>query len=98
MHTYLYGWRRKAGVATLLTACALAILWARSYVAASTIDIYAIDRLFELRSANGLIRWSELADVGGQSFTLWTIHYGLLAAPLTLLSAYLILWKPRKRA
>jgi hypothetical protein len=30
--------------------------------------------------------------------TLWVIPYWSIVLPLTLLSAYLILWKPRKRA
>ena len=32
-----------------------------------------------------------------KGFAAWTVKYSSLAIPLTLLSAYLLLWKPRKR-
>lgn len=37
-----------------------------------------------------------LAEVEGGQFGQWIIPYWSITIPLTLLSAYLILWKPRK--
>jgi hypothetical protein len=36
-------------------------------------------------------------DFLDQRLAIWLVSYWLLVLPLTLLSAYLILWKPRKR-
>lgn len=40
-------------------------------------------------------RYSEPVD--RSRFACWSVPYWWLVAPLTLLSAYLILWKPRKK-
>lgn len=40
----------------------------------------------------------DLAGIPMYRVDQWIVPYWVLAWPLTLLSVYLILWKPRKRA
>ena len=42
------------------------------------------------------MRWSLVANSEKLRLTQWVIPYWLITVPLTLLSAYLLLWKPRK--
>jgi hypothetical protein len=41
--------------------------------------------------------WHDHFDKAGLAPRTWTAHYLTIVLPLTFLSAYLILWKPRKR-
>lgn len=41
MHTLFHGWRRKAGVATLVMACVLSGFWVRSLIFADIISVGA---------------------------------------------------------
>lgn len=42
-------------------------------------------------------RWSLVAKSEKLRLAQWVMPYWLITVPLTLLSAYLIFWKPRKR-
>lgn len=166
MKDFFHGWRRKAGVATLVTACVLTVCWMRSLRTIDRVDIrwaddysatesllsiegclgwmqgfqhdseisdrteellarnlvtrfpewhsYSIDGMAPLsetsRLDSPLAQWcwrrfrigagreeSILASGGFFRGTDWVAPYWLIVLPLTLLSAYLILWKPRKR-
>jgi hypothetical protein len=154
MHTFFHGWRRKAGVATLVMALALMGGWLRSYARWDFVQVNGQPWRYAIESAVGnlrLIRTTPIAstpllgfDSGGLKGlahinvddngittyepgysvgTVWrfdwhTFHisdnmvdrnslsfrvgvcaapYWSVTIPLTLLSAYLILWKPRKR-
>jgi hypothetical protein len=148
MHTFFHGWRRKAGVASLVMACGLAAGWFRSVVSPTTIimapvnvgrlrsqDIFEISQfgyrferyVFTLHSGdygqgvaslsdvhfyrgiceNKLCDWRWRVsgiDLGEYKVQrdLWfqrrfcVVAHQFIVLPLTLLSAYLILWKPRK--
>jgi hypothetical protein len=132
MKEFFHGWRRKAGVATLVMACAFSAKWAESL---DDINHHFFDlpqhwpdivsnsgqlkfRLFEDFELDNT-DWEYFDD--GADDRLWhplitvepftigsgrtmggghaiVFEYWSLVLPLTLLSAYLILWKPRKRA
>jgi hypothetical protein len=117
-------WRRKAGVATLVMACALTISWARSYQAqemvwvqisnVAVVCFHTEGRFLLARGEEDPKRsinfdWESIPHYAiakrdaPQPF--WRLDKDGAMAPhwviimsLTLLSAYLILWKPRKRA
>ncbi|MDB5346989.1 MAG: hypothetical protein JWP89_5366 [Schlesneria sp.] len=143
MYTFFHGWRRKAGVVTLVMAIALMAMWLRSYLfndevsfpcGQSTCFVSSIHARLSLgrqtpSHSSDRVKWrafnlsrinvtdtQESCDLqicrrwGGfrhESGTLkyersrieieqWTIPYWSIAVPLTLLSAYLIVWMPRK--
>lgn len=155
MHTFFHGWRRKAGVITLMVACGLMGMWIRSLVCCDSLRFdLGVGRTARLTSANqslglvmqfsedlnwiegtvattdclpawestsitergafedegidwdyrwhgfgrgrklsfsGLVFWSDI------QYQYWVLPCWSVAPPLTLLSAYLMLWKPRKR-
>ncbi|MDB5343655.1 MAG: hypothetical protein JWP89_2032 [Schlesneria sp.] len=145
MHTFFHGWRRKAGVVTLLMACVLVAMWVRSFHQRDAVIARLSAPLYELESFCGGIlvgrtapspvpihlhwwsfpiyegdKWDQdwflqdftvdrqssgfryrrgTLNVAGEThFWLLIVPYWSLILPLTLLSAYLILWKPRKRS
>jgi hypothetical protein len=148
MHTFFHGWRRKAGVASLVMACGLSSAWLRSVTYQDTLTMSSSEdsQTLLVSSAQHLIIarvsgasasstpfWMSRNLEGGHgwlftaadnlkiyhgfhgqsfrfgtsvsswaskpvSFTTLHFPYWSLAIPLTLLSAYPILWKPRKRA
>ena len=91
MGDFFHGWRRKVGCVTLVMACALALHWAGSY---STVNLPE-DYYPDLESHHGNIEYTIF--VGTRREVVWTIPYASVTIPLTLISAYLILWKPHKR-
>ena len=142
MHTFFHGWRRKAGVVTLVMACALMGGWIRSYASVDSIFVNTGNGQRRLQSEGGYLIWSSGGfEPAGSSFgfesrlftpiefiepnELWVdwrfrcpgirvgtmpsghapngfvrlslVAYLMFVFPLTLLSAYLILWKPRKQ-
>lgn len=148
MHTFFHGWRRKAGVLSLVIALATAGMWARSRVIVDTFEIRPNDTSvfavqFHLRAFEVEHRWRELHTedlflsnrtqgfhwisnriygsepqqilpsyrrgryVAGNShlrgtsegeMATLTVPYSTSVLSLTLLSAYLILWKSRKKS
>lgn len=110
MHTFFHGWQRKTGVFTLLVACVFATGWARSlitddYVVAFRRSFISTKGRFYLGHQFSLDHRSLAWEAGPGLFPpMNTVEietvgapYSIVAAPLTLTSAYLILWKPRKR-
>lgn len=109
MHIFFYGWRRKAGVVALVMALALVCLWIRSGVAYCSTSLRLHGSQYTLFSHNGGVTfWHQKETDFGYKETEWLTpsivaqrpgcSYPVIVLPLTLLSAYLILWKPRKRA
>ena len=117
MGEFFRGWRRKAGLVSLATACLLMATWFRNHVVTpqtAFLGTYpeSIEFLgFEIISDNGSL---ELFDTNGfeeihfqlpsgqtimteQNLPLLEVPYLWLVLPLSLLSAWLILAKPRKR-
>jgi len=99
---YFKPWRRKIGMITLVLACLSAAGWARSI---SVEDVFSFGGR-QLRSHSGLIEEFvdtsiDLTDFFGQirttrvRVTYWRVPYWSIVVPLTLLSAYLLLSKPR---
>src|SRR4051812_3266689 len=144
MREFFKGWRRKAGVVTLVIACALAAGWVRSCVMldivyfprrTSNCVLFSGNQRFRVmsvpgvsltriaRHSDGVIISRETKIIAGQDFiafpkVTWTseridnllgifrdpgdthpsvpmIPYWSIVIPLALLSAYLLLGKPR---
>lgn len=137
MHTFFHGWRRKAGIFTLVMACVVMAGWLRSLFVFDLVGIHfgALHSLgIESKRQSLCVTWSEdtpaittktiiwltlppsiegtdLPDDYKIGEFAWLINmddehpHGIIVAapywsvtiPLTILSAYLILWRPRKR-
>lgn len=124
MGEFFNGWRRKAGLVTLVMACVLTAGWMRSMGYQDAVMIFGEKRCLMIASANGSASWvleetSEDTPAYDRATWYWInrpitsdngnefhathglgtprfIHYWSLVVPLTLLSAWLILIKPRK--
>jgi hypothetical protein len=145
MREFFRGWRRKAGLVTLVMACLVNVAWMRSQFGR---DAYAIRRGNDyqvIATSRVGVLWNHkvvpentqvIYDPGWEYSTYseneppdfrlhidvyqvdwrwrlcgfdfgeyrtkginryWVIPYWSISLPFTLLSAYLILWKPRKR-
>lgn len=108
MLQFFHGWRRKVGCVSLALALMFCSAWVRSTHSAELIKInswmfksgrgafsYQIDHRTERA-----IYWRTTPI--GQSSSVYdhfgsVIPYWCVTTPLTLLSAYLILWKTRKQ-
>ena len=98
-----HGWRRKMGCVTLVVACFLFGIWMRSqfitdshlflgsYFAQSQSGQFSILQM-RIVPDTPLPLYDATIDIS----QIWSVNYLALVAPLTLLAAYLILWKPRK--
>jgi hypothetical protein len=135
MNDFFCGWRRKAGIVTLVLACVFAGLWARSASDGDVFRMNVFGRKQLLISARGNLSWwgwngstmphpfwvreswkspytfqninpdapqSSHADL--QMLLLapgigshWNIPHWYIVLPLTVLSAYLILWQPKSK-
>ncbi len=151
MRDFFHGWRRKAGVISLVTACVLMGLWFRSRHMRDSLQVRVADNVAYLFISNeSELVWQSLRHEPTETIQLrrfavmkrtvsenrnylydrrrsvttkedylhsvsfktiggsWTVNDAKLAAwkipdwcvvlPLTLLSGYLILWKPRRQA
>ena len=139
MGEFFHGWRRKAGLVTLMMACLLTVGWMRSRLTSDSVIIPSRDGCVGLNSAIGGLRWGRW--IGNSPFEItwssaqvaiqenypwgdmdvewkrewagfyfgaasltnpplhveeWIIPYWSLVLPLTLISVWLILGKPRK--
>lgn len=114
MHEFFRGWRHKVGCVTLVMACVMAGLWVRSYLADDHIWVGTPYRRLAVLSQEGNFSWESNPpssssfhfDYGVTSINTmfrfeslaYATPYWAIIVPLTLVSAYLILWKPRKRS
>lgn len=123
MRDFFRGWRRKAGVVTLVMASVVMGMWVRSGNISDFISFPIGARQNMLFSMDGEIHWMGLTNGGRrwrfESFNSspvvsvddvvdlytgykkhapkdWYVPYWSLAIPSTLLSTYLILWKPQR--
>lgn len=100
MREFYYGGRRTTGCALLITACVLMVGWLRSHILTEEIIAESSgDETYLIRSHDGALRfvyrvWSARGGVREVEDLL--IPYVAIALPSVLLSAYLILWKPRQ--
>ena len=86
MHAFFKGWRRKAGCVTLVMACALLVIDATFGPEPWAVHWHQSDPVSH--ESGGIVTTSR-SSVGTVAVPNWA-----MAIPLTLLSAYLILWKP----
>ncbi|HEY4263043.1 MAG TPA: hypothetical protein VGM98_22975 [Schlesneria sp.] len=100
MRTFFYGWRRKAGVVTLVMALAFMGLWMRSRASDDELAVCGM----QFKSYGGVFERSDFMFLDVDSFNssevrhvYWRLQYAWFAFPLTLLSAYLILVPSRKQ-
>lgn len=104
MHAFFHGWRRKTGMVTLVMAGPFVVGWVYGHSLAPNSE-GGIGVNVEFKSPGIAIECTEFG-YAPQSLESYTSHlrvlaelfvpYWAIAVPLTLLSAYLILWKPRK--
>lgn len=98
MREFFRGWRRKVGCVALVLACGFATGWMRSY----EYDWFEISGV-RISSCNGSFGPSRIAETKQGPWVIpkheivVPIPYWAPTISLTLLSAYLILWKPRQR-
>lgn len=94
MREFFKGWKRKVGWITLGVACAYLTGWVASYLFPGEM------RLFDamLSSNFGTIYLVVFLSPSGYTEHLWycSIDYWHVVLPLTLLSAWLLLSKPRQ--
>jgi hypothetical protein len=111
MREFFRGWRRKAGVVSLVMALALAGIWVRGLVAPKSVKFQIGQRIHWLTTNTGRLIWESADKVNGMGLleeesSMTTLpnegrRIIRLQSPvlfLGLLSAYLILWRPRGRA
>lgn len=97
--------QRRNGVLVLIAAGLLMVGWLRSLIVSDQVFIEGHfggrdQTLYFYRSSNNAIRLiCRYESVGrkAQEQELAVIPYSVIVVPLTLLSVYLILWKPRPK-
>ncbi|MEK6262669.1 MAG: hypothetical protein AABP62_29075 [Planctomycetota bacterium] len=90
---FFKGWRRKAGLVTLVMACVLGVGWMRSMVIR---DAFRIPNQITIDSVEGQFWVGLPGDLLGESYHFRIIPYWWAVLPLTLLSAWLIVRKRPK--
>ena len=98
MGEYFRGWRRKLGLVTLVLACTITGLWRA--VPDSDFDglSIALDVQFTVQEAGFQVVWQAFSSAVGISEQIeWLVPYSTVVIPLTLLSAFLLLFKPRQK-
>jgi hypothetical protein len=103
MREFFKGWRRKTGVVTLMLACVFMACWVRSQTTYDVLSVcdcsvlsYSGDFCFDYyaRPNSHPTKWESGAISRDMEFV--GVPYSFVVLPLTLLSAYLLLSKPRK--
>lgn len=103
MGDYFKLWRRKIGVVTLLMACVFMVAWMRSLIATDSVTLpfknqSGTDTIIVTRAGMVDILLRKASEVPGQKGRVqsrFPIPIMLIAIPLALLSAWLLLSKPR---
>ena len=90
MREFFQGWRRKAGLATLAIALALTVGWVNSYSHGFNVKVESVDGIVTIDT----LSIPEGVAINGQ-YLCWYVPYWFIVLPLTLLSAWLLLIKPR---
>jgi hypothetical protein len=90
MGSYFKPWRRKIGVVTLMLACVLAANWICSAFAERCLNLFGIG-LYFTPEATEVVTVNSMCIVG-----IFVVSHWLIVIPLTLLSAWLLLSKPRR--
>ena len=96
MREVFHGWRRKVGCVALVVACVVTVGWLRSYYNQEELTVYRGQESYLLHSREGRLYWMR-EQISYGRFELGSTSYVSIVLPPTLLSAYLLLWKPRQR-
>jgi hypothetical protein len=104
MREFFRGWRRKAGCVTLVTACVFVAAWGRHLVFQDRIDIPVGDSIiWAIALIDDGILFTEYTNIELTPGTFLYRHndsivipYWSTIIPLTAISAWLLLSKPRK--
>ena len=100
MGEFFKPWRRKFGVVTLVMACGLAILWFRSQTKMDSLSFRVGNEHHRLSSSRnyGLAWEIWIWDDGNTKYVQdGQYSHAAIVIPLTLLSALLLLSKPRTK-
>lgn len=94
MGEFFKGWRRKTGLATLLIACVLLAPWVRTWPAS---EGYLLHIEFRPSKIDFSFERTDHVESGYTHFPLvrCSVQYSWIIIPLTVLSAWLLLRKPR---
>jgi hypothetical protein len=103
MGEFFKGWRRKTGCVTLVMACILSIGWARCFTQPERMIFRTRNWTslplsdFTVFNEDGQLEFGigEDAIIQYQYMSLFRMQYWTAIIPLTLLSAWLLLSKPR---
>ncbi len=103
MREFIRGWKRKIGVVTLLMACLFMSWWIQSF--GKFVGDFYFPYGGSLRSLDGRLSYrgytTELLQnshgKGINEVEYWSIPYWSIVPPLVVLSAYLLLTKPRAK-
>jgi len=100
MHEFMWPFRRKLGVLTLIVACCLMALWIRSFdtqTRSEDVFIFGASHYscWSLQSEYGYINLVSPKEFRVEGPIVRQAPYWSVVIPLTLCSAYLLLSKPR---
>lgn len=108
MAIFLYGWRRKAGLVTLIIASTLCLFWVRSYqriegvtfpVSRISFDVYVSGGRVQILKWDRRLSWSfysaKIMKWSGPRDWKYGFPCWYVVVPPTLLSAFLLFIKPR---
>ena len=104
MREFFRGWRRKVGVVTLVLACVFTGFWVLSLISSNKLVIEFsrtndFAKSIELRSEGGMMQYVESTELyfgDHDNEVLFAHTYWSIVIPLTLVSLWLLLTKPRK--
>lgn len=71
MYTFFHGWRRKAGVVTLMMALASMAAWIKSGTAGDVVHVSTPRHYHMLFSAAGRLYWWSMTNESGVCRVLW---------------------------
>jgi hypothetical protein len=59
MREFFHGWQRKMGIATLVMACAVFVVWMRSTIITDTLWIHSGKQFHQVHSCRGFFWWES---------------------------------------
>jgi hypothetical protein len=97
MKEFFKGWRRKLGVVTLLMACVFMAGWLVIPGSWFEDETVGLDFTISAGATGFSVNWQGFSSTFGLSSEFeWLIPYWSVTIPLTLISLWLLLSKPRK--
>lgn|GEM_PF-4346999 len=93
---FFCGWKRKAGIVTLVMACLLAAEWIRTQFLQQEVTFTLHDRRHKILTFHGGFLWLCEDGLAGHAPKIWTLSFLSFIIPLTIMSAWLLLSKTRQ--